>query len=218
MIVPFAEQRLNMVEGQIKPFSVADRRVLNAFAAVPREVFVPENRRGIAYLGEDLPMGEGRFLIEPSIYARLIQEAAIESTHHVLDAGCLTGYTSCILANLAAYVTAIDQQKWLDSAKEKAAKLGFSNIDFIEAAKQCETKQLEAMDVIVINGAVEIIPDNFKIQLKEGGRISTFIRTARGGGHAVLYHKHKGALHEQILFDAFVPLFPGFEKAEGFVF
>src|SRR5688572_3258930 len=94
----FAQQRQNMVDGQIKPFSVIDTRILEAFSKTPREAFVPENRQGLAYLGEDLAMGDNRFLIEPPAYARLLQEANIDAAHHALDVGCLTGYTSVILA------------------------------------------------------------------------------------------------------------------------
>lgn len=216
MTVSFSQVRQNMIDSQIRPFSVIDKRIIEAFATLPREAFLPDSLKSMAYLGEDLPMGDGRVLIEPPAYARLLQEAAIEPTHHVLDGGCLTGYTSCILASLAEKVTAADEGKWIAQAKANATQFGFNNINFITATNG-DVQSADSFDVIVINGAVDVIPASLTAQLKEGGRIATFIRDGVAG-HAVLYHKHKNGLHKQILFDAFVPLFPGFAKEESFVF
>lgn len=204
--------RVNMVDGQIKPFSVINEHVLAAFLNIPREAFIPESQRGLAYLGEDLPLGDGRFLLEPSAYARLLQEADITKEHDVLDIGCLTGYTSCILASLARSVTGLDQDKWIEQAKINAKKLDAKNTHFVQKTSDGQ------FDVIMINGAVQVIPPAIIEQVKEDGRIATFIRNERGEGHAALFHKHKNGLHKQVLFDAFIPLLPGFAKPESFVF
>lgn len=214
----FATARQNMIDSQIKPFSVTDARVLEAFATVEREAFVPSERQGLAYVGEDLPVGEGRYLIEPPAYARLLQAAEIEADHIVLDVGALTGYTSTILARLAKAVFAVDEAEWVNKAKKITAKTEAHNIVFVPGNLANGCSQHAPYDVIVINGAVQTIPQALVNQLKDGGKIATFFRDDKGESHAVIYHKHKGDLRKQIIFDAFVPVLNGFEKAEGFTF
>lgn len=213
----FIQQRHNMVESQIKPFYVINENVLNAFRQVAREPYIPAERRGMAYLGEHLPMGEGRFLVEPAIHARLIQECSIGSTQpfKVLDVGCLNGYTSAILQCLTPHVVGLDRMEWTDKAKETAPK----GIEFLSGSLTDKVWLHSAFDLIVINGAVSDIPDTMIQQLKEGGRIGTYWRDAHAQkGYAVLYHKQNNILREQILFDAFVPFLPGYKKEEGFSF
>lgn len=222
MIRSFTEQRLSMVDGQIKPFSVADTRVLHAFTAVPREIFLPAAQQSVAYIGEDLPCGEGRYLIEAPAYARLLQEAAIQSHETVLDVGCLTGYTTAILKHLAGTVVGIDQEKLITKAK-KLTQHWHANAALFQAAELTEgAPRADLYDAIVINGAVQVIPPALIAQLKEGGRIATFWRddaeTGRGNGRAILFHKHNGVLTRQELFDAFVPVLPGFALTPAFEF
>lgn len=214
----YQNQRLNMLEGQIKPFSVFNEAVLAAFRAIPREDYIPEARRGMAYLGEDLPLGEGRFLLEPAAYARLLQEAGITPTDRVLDVGCLTGYTTAILGSLSSHVCGLDSQTWVMQAKKIAENSGIAMQDFYIGELAKGLPEQAPFDVIVINGAVQTVPQALADQLAEGGKIATFWRGDRGKGHAVLYQKTNGALRQQVLFDAFVPMLEGFAKAEGFVF
>lgn len=210
----FQQQRANMLDCQIKPFSVIDPAVLAAFDTVEREAFLPAERRGMAYLGEDLPMGPNggdcRFLLEAPAHARLLQEAGITPTSRVLDIGCLSGYSTAILAELTPYVVGVDSKEWVAKAKKNLEKHEFVAADLTQGAPN-----LAPYDVIVINGAVQQIPASLADQLKEGGVIATFWRSGQQG-HAVLYHKQRGALRQQVLFDAFVPMLPGFEQAKGF--
>lgn len=214
----FAAARQNMIDSQIKPFSVTDLRVLEAFSTVRREDFVSPERQGLAYMGEDLPMGQGRFLIEPSAYARLLQAAELKVDHIVLDIGCLTGYTSAILAHLVKAVIAVDATEWMTKAKKTSAKADLQNIVYVPGSLVQGSSQHAPYDVITINGSVQVIPQALVNQLKDGGKIATFFRNETGDSHAVLYHKHKGDLRKQIIFDAFVPRLSEFEKEEGFTF
>lgn len=205
----YHQQRLNMLESQIRPFSVIDTRILHAFESVPREAYIPESRRGMAYLGGDLPMGQGRFLVEPASYARLLQAAAIGPEAQVLDIGCLSGYTTAILSHLTPHVVGLDTAEWIATAP--AGELVFEAGSLVEGVTPPRL-----FDVIVINGAIQQIPETIIAQLNENGVIATFWRGVRNQGHAALYRLHNGDLHEQVLFDAFVPVLPGFEKQEGF--
>lgn len=212
----YSQQRANMVECQIQPFSVVDQRVLEAFHAIPREDFLPDERRGIAYLGEDLPMGEGRFLLEPAAYARLLQETGLHSESRVLDVGCLTGYSTAILNSLSSHVCGLDSAEWVQKARKIAEASGLALPDFFIGALTDGVPDQGPFDVIVINGAVQVVPKALTDQLAEGGVIATFWRGERNQGHAVLYRKYNGTLHQEILFDAFIPLLAGFEAEKGF--
>ena len=86
-----------MVDSQLKPNQIVDQRVAQAMAEVPRELFVPETLAAVAYVDEDLPIAPGRFLMEPIVFARLLQAAAIEPNDIVLDLGCGTGYSTAVL-------------------------------------------------------------------------------------------------------------------------
>ena len=99
--------RLNMVEGQLRTNKVTDEAVLEGFLTTPRERFVPPNLRGIAYVDDDVPLGNGRVLIEPLVLARLLQLAQIGKKDKVLEIGCATGYASVILAQMAASVVGL---------------------------------------------------------------------------------------------------------------
>lgn len=210
----YHQQRLNMLDSQIKPFSVINDRILKAFASVAREEYIPVERRGLAYLGGDFPLGQGRFILDPANHARLLQEVHISPDKTVLDIGCLTGYSTAIISHLTNNVVGLDTVEWVAQAKN----LAHQSLEFIAGSLETGAPLNGPFDVIVINGAVQHIPDELIAQLKENGVIATFWRGVRNQGHAVLYHKQKGGLHEQIVFDAFVPVMPGFEKNEGFIF
>src|SRR3954453_4066794 len=105
----FATARQKMVDGQVRPSDVTDQRILNAMLTVPREAFVPESQRALAYLDLDLDIGEAGskgFLIKPVAIAKMLQAAEIGPTDNVLVVGCASGYTAAVLARLAATVTA----------------------------------------------------------------------------------------------------------------
>ncbi|MDB5478401.1 MAG: protein-L-isoaspartate O-methyltransferase [Alphaproteobacteria bacterium] len=210
----FETARFNMVESQIRPFSVMNEQVINAFSSVAREEYIPVERRNLAYLGGDLPMGKGRFMVEPAGYARLLQEAHIVPGMRVLDIGCLTGYTTAILSYLTAEVTGLDSVEWVMQAKN----LAHQSLNFVAGELAAGAPLQGPFDVIVLNGAVQRIPEALIAQVKEGGLIACFWRGQRSDGHGVLYHKQKNALRQQILFDAFVPILPGFEEQPGFIF
>src|SRR3979490_1525093 len=129
----FSTARQKMVDGQVRPSDVTDIRIIDAMLAVPREAFVPEPQRALAYLDLDLDVSEGgsarRFLIKPAVIAKLLQAAGIKVSYSVLVAGCATGYTAALAARLAGQVTATEVDPSLAAkAREVLAQLGLDRV------------------------------------------------------------------------------------------
>lgn len=218
-MVDTAAARLNMVESQLRTNRVWDTRILDAFETVPRELYVPERARGFAYVDEDLPVGHGRYLMEPMVLARLIQAAEIGSADIVLDLGCATGYASAILAQLAATVVALEEVP--DLARAAAAVLDAQQVTnaVVVEGKLAEGYAKQApYDVILLDGAAGEVPRTIEDQLAEGGRLVGVVQDRDGVGRAMLMRKDLGAVSGRVLFDANTPVLPGFERKAGFVF
>ena len=188
-LVDYQSARLNMVESQIRPNKVSDPAIIEAMLAVPRERFVPAALRGIAYVDEDVPLGGGRYLMEPMVFGRLLQFAAIGRDDVVLDVGCGSGYASAVMAQLARKVVALED----DPALAHGA-------------------------VILFNGAVAAIPPAIAGQLAKGGRLVAVVQAEPGMGKAVLMTRVEGVYAQRIVFDAGTPILPGFAARPGFVF
>src|SRR6202022_2519504 len=168
--------RQKMVDGQVRPSDVTDLRIIDAMLAVPREAFVPEGLRALAYPDLDLDVSEGasekRFLIKPVVTAKMLQAADIKDTDNVLVAGCVTGYTAALAAKLAGRVTATECDPALAAkAKDVLAQLGLANVTVGVAAAADGDPANAPYDVILLNGATEIVPDRLSRQLRAGGRL-----------------------------------------------
>jgi protein-L-isoaspartate(D-aspartate) O-methyltransferase len=218
----FATARQNMVDCQVRPSDVTDNRIIDAMLAVPREAFVPENLRGLAYLDLDLDISGGgsgkRYLIKPVVIAKMLQAAEIGDTDRVLVTGWATGYAAAVVAHLAGQVTATESDSG-QAAKARAvlAELGLGNVSF-QAADAAEGYPANApYDVIVLDGATEILPDRLFGQLKEGGRLVGVFATSKPPRATIVTRSH-GDFGHRALFDATVPVLPGLERRPEFVF
>ena len=216
----FEEFRKNMVDGQILPNRVTDPRIINAMGDIPRERFVPRLLRGMAYIDEDLAFGNGRYLPEPVILARMIQAADIKRTDVVLDIGCGTGYSSALLGNIASTVIGIEQDKGMAQEADKLLHdLGIVNAVVVQQKDLREGyPQQGPYDAILINGSVPSIPDKIKSQLANGGRLVTVVSRHGHMGSAVLVARGGENFSTRVLFDASAPRLAGFEQPEKFVF
>jgi len=214
----FDAARRSMVDSQLKPNQVVDSRVADAMAQVPRELFVPDGLADVAYVDEDLPIAPGRFLMEPVVFARLLQAAAIEPDDVVLDLGCGTGYSTAVLARLAATVVAMEPEAALRAqAEQTMTKMGADNAVVVDGDLTAGTPLQGPFDVIFLNGAVEIIPDGLLDQLAEGGRLVA-VKNSDGIGKTIVSERQGVLFSTRELFDAAIPLLPGFAKSPGFVF
>ena len=215
----YAVARLNMIEGQIRPNKVTDGRVLAAMAEVPRERFVPKKLQGAAYVDEDLAVAPRRYLMEPAVFARLLQAAAITPTDLVLDIGCATGYSTAVLARLAATVVAVESDRGLaKTAVALLAELDADNAVVVEGELKAGYAKQAPYDAIVLGGAVEQVPPAITDQLAEGGRLVAVVADGSSVGAGVLMLRARGAFLRRVLFDAAVPPLPGFMAERGFVF
>lgn len=214
----YAAARRNMVESQLRPNKVTDPALLDALAGVPRELFVPDPLRGVAYVDEDIPLGRGRFLMEPMILGRLLELAAVRPSDVALVVGAGVGYSAAVLARIAGRVVALESDHELAQRAAHALQgLGVANVALVESPLVDGAARLAPFDVILLDGAVDRVPPAIIDQLAEGGRLVAVIRAA-GIGRATLMTRQAGILASRVAFDAAVPRLPGFEPAAAFVF
>ena len=218
----FANARVNMVEGQIRPNRVTDPALILALNTVPRELFVPPEAQGIAYVDEEIPVGNGRRLLEPMVLARMLQEAEITPRDVILDIGCATGYSTALLAGLASTIVALESDPVLfEQASKTLAALATDVATLVNCPLAGGYPAQAPYDVIVINGAVAEVPQAILKQLADGGRLVTVVaynhEIARLG-QARLYRKVGHSVSSVSLFEASAPVLPGFEFKPRFVF
>jgi protein-L-isoaspartate(D-aspartate) O-methyltransferase len=218
-MVDFAAARWNMVESQLRTNKVTDLRVLDAFETVPRELFVPEPLRGIAYVDEDVALGGGRFVMEPRVLARLLQAAQPGPEDMALDLGCGSGYATAILSRLVATVVALEADAALaEAANRTLDKLEIDNAVVVEGRLAEGYPKQAPYNVILLGGAVAEIPAAIADQLAENGRLVAVVSAGPGLGRATLMRRDGGLISSRVLYDASLPVLPGFEAAPGFVF
>jgi len=215
----YAAVRLNMVESQVRPNKVTDLRLLDALLEVPRELFVPDQLRGVAYVDEDVPLGGGRFLMEPMVFARLVQTASVRSSDTVLEVGGGTGYGAAVLARLAARVVMLESEPALGHpAETNLRRLGATNARVAIGPLVGGYPADAPYDVILFDGAVERVPSGITEQLADGGRLVAVIAPPGEPGRATLITRVGGALSRRIVFDSGTPVLPGLQLEPGFAF
>jgi protein-L-isoaspartate(D-aspartate) O-methyltransferase len=214
----YAKIRINMVDSQLRPNKVNDPALIDAFLTVPREAYVPEALKGIAYVDEDVPLGGGRYLLEPMVIARLIQTAEIRKSDVVLEVGTGTGYGAAVLAHVAKSVVAVESDPTL-LAQARANLSGLRNVALFEQKLEQGYAERAPYNVILIPGAVGEIGPALLDQLAEGGRLVTVIETRPGQlGEAVLLQRGPAGIARRRLFEAGVNSLPGFRPAPSFAF
>lgn len=214
----YAAQRLNMVDAQVRTNDVTDPRIHAAMREVPRERFVPAAKRALAYADASVEVAPRRYLLDPRTFAKLLQLAAIRSTDRVLDVGCATGYSSAVLARIAAEVIALEQDADLVRiASEMLPAVGARNASVVQGGLVEGFKPKAPYDAIFVNGAIGAAPTELLKQLAEGGRLVAVVQEG-AQGKAQLFVKENSEIGARASFDAGVPELAGFKKAVGFVF
>ncbi|MEW8690989.1 MAG: protein-L-isoaspartate O-methyltransferase [Candidatus Thiodiazotropha endolucinida] len=181
MASSFEKARFNMVEQQIRPWEVLDPRVLSLMESLPREHYVPQSYRDLAYADIEVPIGQGQQMMFPRIEARLMQALAIQPTDKVLEVGTGSGYLTACLANLAQEVVSIDfHNEFTEQAKEKLGQQGIRNITLINGDALADPLEEGPFDAIAVTGSLPTSQqaEIFRQQLNVGGRLFVVIGTA----------------------------------------
>jgi protein-L-isoaspartate(D-aspartate) O-methyltransferase len=193
--------------------------VLNAFASIRRELFVPEHLRPVAYIDEDLPLGGGRYLMEPMVAARLLQEASIARTDAALIVGAGTGYEAALTAMLARSVLALEEDPELARrARAALVEHAIASVSVVEGPLREGYRPRAPYDVILFGGGVVEIPPESAAQLADGGRLLAVVKPSNGMGRATLATRTGGVLARRVIFDAATPMLPGFASRPAFEF
>ncbi len=215
----FTAARRNMVEAQIRTNNVTDPRVLAGVTEIPRELFVPAERRAAAYVDEDVRIAPDRYLMEPMVLSRLLQAAQVGDRDISLVVGCGTGYATAVLARLARTVVGLESNPVLArKARELMTKLAGDAVLIVEGDPTRGCPERAPYDVILIGGAVAEIPQAIFDQMAEGGRLVAVRRPPGGVGEGVLWLKVRGTVSGRSLFNAATPYLEGFAPAPRFAF
>lgn len=213
----FAQRRTMMVDTQVRPNEVTSYPVIDAMLSVPREQFVPDARRDVAYAGQDIVLIPGRVLLEPRTLGKMMDVLDLQSGDLVLDVGCGFGYSAAVVARIAEAVVAVEEDGSM--AAEAQARLAAQDVfnAVVVTGPLAEGCQSQApYDAMLIEGAIEILPEPLAGQLREGGRVVALFREGNLGV-VRLGRKIDGRINWRFAFNAAAPLLPGFSAPRGFV-
>ena len=218
-MIDYATARLNMVEGQLRTNGITDPALLEAFLAVPRERFVPEALRGVACVDEDVPLGNGRYIMEPLVLARLIMLAEIDADAKVLCIGAGTGYDAAIVARVSRDVVAVEAAPDLAAvARRLLGEFGQSGVSLIEVPLEQGHAAGAPYDAILFGGAIGQVPDPIARQLAKSGRIAAVVRAEGRVPQVTVMTRAGDVLSHRAVFDAGTHALPGFASEPAFVF
>jgi len=214
----FETERNAMVDGQVRTSDVTDRRLQAALLAVPREKFMPRSKAALAYADSEVEVGEGRWLMRPRDFAKLVQAAEIKAGDIILDIGIGRGYSSAVLSRMGETVVGVES----DGALVKRAERSLSETESDNAVVLKNDLKVGApdqgpFDVIFVNGGVEEVSRSWFDQLADGGRLAVIVRKGPVG-KAMIYTKSGAGVGERTIFDATPHRLPELNREPGFVF
>ncbi len=209
----FATMRRAMIDSQLRTSGVSTPWIIAAMGNVPRETFVNPDRAATAYMDRAISLGGGRFLNPPLATGLMLSAAEITPDDHVLIIGDRTGYCANLIADRVAAVTIVDTA----GATAPANIAGLSNVDFVEGDLHAGAPGSSPFSLILIDGAIDVLPGVVKEQLKEGGRVVSGLREGAVSRLAMGY-KHDGNVVLRAIADGEVAPLPGFARAKEFIF
>lgn len=217
-MIDFAAAREAMVDGQVRPSDVTRYPIILAMLETPREDYVPASVRDVAYLGDHIPLVPGRVMLDARVFAKMLDALAVGPKDLVLDVGCGFGYSTAVLAHMAEAVIALEEDEAMAAAAEIA--LNAHAVDNAAVQRGPLAAGVPAhgpYDAIILEGAVEVLPEALTDQLKPGGRIVAIFRDG-AIGQARLGLKTETGMAWRRIFDATAPELPGFAAAKAFEF
>jgi protein-L-isoaspartate(D-aspartate) O-methyltransferase len=215
MSMNFELARAAMVEQQVRPWEVLDPRVLETIASLPRELFVPEAQRQLAYVDTALPLAHGEVMMKPIVEGRLLQALTLQPEDEVLEIGTGSGYVTACLARLAREVVSIDLHvDFLQDAGQKLLQLGIRNTR-LQEANALDFRPNRLFDAVAVTAAVANVPETFTSWLKPGGRLFV-IRGQSPVQQALRITRRGESLHTESIFETDVPYLRGAEPVAHF--
>jgi protein-L-isoaspartate(D-aspartate) O-methyltransferase len=210
-IPDFAAARLAMVESQLRPQGVTDPAVLEAMGVIPRERFLPNETRPLAYVDRGVAIGAGRFMAAPAVLGQLLTQMMPRRGERALVVGAGTGYSASVLGRMGLSVVA------LESSAELRARAGELGVETVEGPLESGWKKGAPYDQVLIDGAIEYIPEALVDQLADGGRLGAAL-VDRGVARLIVGRKAGSAFGYLSLGDAAAPALPGFSRPPEFIF
>ena len=205
-----------MVDTQVRPSDVTKLPIIDAMLSIPREAFVPSTMREAAYIGESLAIGGGRVLLEPRTLAKMLDVLDIKPTEVILDIAPGLGYSTAVLAHMAEFVIGVeDDESRAEEAQSILSEQGIDNAVIISGALAEGDAKSGPYDVIILQGAVEVLPDSLLAQLKDGGRIVSIFAEGDLGVVRIGY-KMDQRINWRMAFNAGAPVLTGFAKKAEF--
>jgi protein-L-isoaspartate(D-aspartate) O-methyltransferase len=170
--IEIEQARFNMIEQQIRPWDVLDQRVLDTMQMIPRENFVPEQYRSLAFADTNIPLGHDQVMMAPNVEGRLLQALAIQPDDTILEIGTGSGYLTACLARLGRHVTSIDiEPAFTAKATARLAAQGIGNVDLQTADAAGGIERGKSFDVIAVTGSLPLLQQQFHDNLNTGGRL-----------------------------------------------
>ena len=211
----YAKARELMVEQQVRPWDVLDPRVLDTLATLPREAFVPQAHRNLAYADLALPLAHDEFMMKPVIEGRVLQALALDPADDVLEIGTGSGYLTACLGRLAREVVSLERHADLaDAARDVLSQQQVNNAQVVTADAFSWTTD-RRFSAIVVTGAVDTVPQRFIDWLQPGGRLFV-VRGRSPAMEAVLVRNDVNAGRIQSLFETDLPYLVGAAPAPTF--
>ena len=206
-----------MVDTQVRPSDVTKFPIIDALLNVPREDYVPSHKREAAYIGESIDISKGRVVLEARTFAKMLDAVDVQPTDVVLDIGCGLGYSTAVLAQIADFVVAVeDDTQRAEEAQQLLSLHGVDNAAVFDGALVDGAAKNGPYDIIIVQGAVEYVPDALLVQIKEGGRMVAIC--AEGAlGVVRVGHKIDGVVNWRMAFNATAPILTGFAKKSAFL-
>lgn len=212
----YAQRRTYMVDTQVRPSDVTKFPIIDAMLSVPREAFVPRDRREAAYVGENVEIADNRVILEPRTLAKMLDALDISGTELVLDIGTGYGYSSAVIARMAEAVVSVeDDPERVSEAQNVLSDVGADGVIMHEGPLADGAAQHGPYDVIILQGGVGALPGAIADQLKDGGRIACLFMDGELGAVRI-GHKSDGLISWRFSFNAAAPIIPGFEKKAEF--
>ncbi|RTZ61690.1 MAG: protein-L-isoaspartate O-methyltransferase [Gammaproteobacteria bacterium] len=199
-----AQARYNMIEQQVRPWDVLDRKVLDVLETLRREDFVPEDYRTLAFADMEIPIGHGQVMLDPKTEARLVQELELTADDHVLEIGTGSGFSTAMIASLAKQVDSVEIIPDLSASAAKKLK-DFDNITLQTGDAANGWGEDRKWDAILLTGSVPALPEAFNNMLNPGGRLVAVVGTQPMMTARLYRQLGNDGLSDKVLFDTVIP-------------